>query len=121
MDLERQLAEARELDAQTWAALVEHGMGDGAALEVESFFYTADEAGARGLAAALVAAGESAAVDSSQERSGLFRKRTTWSVRSTVTVPAASLSAVQEHSATMLRLADAHGAEFDGWGAAVPS
>ncbi|WP_199423403.1 ribonuclease E inhibitor RraB [Actinotalea solisilvae] len=121
MDLDRRLAEAREHDTATWAVLLEHGMQDGAPLTIDSFFHADDEARARSLAAVLTDAGAPATVEASQERAGLFRKKTVWSVQWTASLWAASLEDVIEHSATMLRLADAEGVEYDGWGAQVPS
>ena len=121
MDLEQRLTEAREHDALTWTALLDNGMVEGSPLEVDTFFYADDEPAARSLGSALTGVGASVAVEPHQERAGLFRKRTIWSVQSTTAIAAASLPALLEHSDRMIRLAAASGADYDGWGAQVPT
>ena len=121
MDLEQRLDEARRHDALTWEALLEHGLVPGGALTVDSFFDAGGEAPAGALAQALREAGSTASAESYQERAGLFRKRTVWSVQSSAVLPAASLEAVIDHSERMIRIAAEHGAQYDGWGAQIPA
>jgi hypothetical protein len=120
VDLEQRLTEAREHDALTWTALMDNGMVDGSSLDVDTFFYADNEPSARALASALGRAGHPASVEAHQERSGLFRKKTIWSVQSTATITAASLDSVSDHSERMIRVAEDTAARYDGWGAQVP-
>lgn len=79
-DLDRQLQMSRE----TVQALRDSGVQDGQPLEVDAFFFAADEASSSALAAALTADGWRAYTDA--QKRGVLKKRTVWSVQGTKSV-----------------------------------
>ena len=105
-----------QMNRETAHALRDSGVQDGQALEVDALFFAADEASASALAGHLTAEGWRARTDS--QRRGVLKKRTVWSVQGTRSV-AAGDDAFDAMVTQLDALAEAHGADFDGWGAEV--
>lgn len=112
-DLDRQL----ETNRETLQALRDNGVRDGESVEVDAFFFAADETSAAALVADLTANGWRARSD--REKQGVFRKRTVWSVQGSRSVTADD-DAVDAMVERLDVLANKHSATFDGWGAEVP-
>jgi len=111
-------AEQLAMTEGTWSALQDTGVADGTLLSLDFFFVDGDESGARALQAALSA--EASQVDVMASKTGSLKRRQVWSVSGTTKPLAVSLPGLREWVERMVRLGDAHGLEFDGWGAEVP-
>ncbi|PZO61786.1 MAG: hypothetical protein DI635_14275 [Pseudoxanthomonas suwonensis] len=108
----------REFNRETWAALKEFGVVPGSPLTIDAFFYCPDESAAQALASELGSNGWRTDVGS--QRTGLLRRRVLWVVEAQYELPAAGLEQFDAMTDELGRLAAAHGAEFDGWGAHAP-
>jgi len=112
--LEHQLSMNRE----TWKALEEHGVREGAELSLDFFFVAPGEEAARALATYIGAETDYEAEASSVKTGWLSKPH--WGVSGSTPPTAVSPDVLDEWVTWMVAAGQAHGCEFDGWGAAVP-
>lgn len=113
-DVEQQQA----MNRRTWAALRDAGVSPGDPLTLDAFFFAPDERSSASLAADLRSDGW--VVETSSQQAGVLRRRRIWSVRATRQVTSVDLPDLDSMVEVLVRRADEHGAEFDGWGAEAP-
>ena len=113
-DVEQQ----RALNRGTWAALQDAGVSPGDPLTVDAFFFAPDQTSSGALSADLESDGWDA--ETRSQKAGLLRRRSTWSVQATRLIASVDLPELDAMVEVLVRRADEHGAEFDGWGAEAP-
>lgn len=113
------MTEARASTVDTWRTLVAEGHVSGDALTFEAFFDAPDEQVARALVDVLDRHGWQAVLSRVQQ--GLFRRRTRWGATASRRLEALTVPDLDALVAELETLATSHGAEFDGWGAHLPS
>jgi hypothetical protein len=108
-----------ELNARTWEALQEAGVGENSELRLDFFYVAPGEQEGEELVRFLrEEKGYRAEVQS--QRKGLLSKRT-WTVVGETGRMAVSLAVLDDWVIWMIDAGAQHGAcDFDGWGAAVP-
>jgi hypothetical protein len=116
---DRTLAEQREMTAQTWRALQDHGIHEQSILRLEFFFDAPDGAAAESLATFLATETDyelSTTPDEAEARAGPG-----WLVGGRTRPTRVSLEILDQWVSWMVGAGAEHGGcVFDGWGTSVP-
>lgn len=112
-DRKRILQSQLAMTPETWAQMRAHGVSEETPLDVEIFFYTPSEGLADSLARDLV--------EQWHYRATVGTHEDTHSVRATIPSRSFDEESLLQLTRDMCELGARHDAEFDGWGAPIPS